>query len=119
MGGLQDVFARISPSNPLNLSDGTTVSGINLATLRISSTRTPGEVGPSDMRCQKLFVEIFNTALTGGQHEPIVFTEGGRMIYHNNDSVIDRARFAAQLAEQTGDLAFRSKAITRLFNHPE
>jgi hypothetical protein len=71
------------------------------------------------MRCQKLFAEIFNTALTGGQHEPIVFTEGGRIMYQKNGQVIDRARFTAQVAAQAGDLAFRSKAIARLFNHPE
>ncbi len=106
------MFARISPSNPLNLSDGTVVSGINLATLRIASTRTPGEGRPSDMRCQKLFAEIFNLALTGGQQEPIVFTEGGRMIYQKNGQVIDRARFTAQVAAETGDMTFRSKTIS-------
>lgn len=117
LGGLQDVLARISLSNPLNLSDGTVVSGINLATLRIVSARTPGEGGPADMRCQQLFAEIFNLVLTGEQHEPIVFTEGGRLMYQKNGQVIDRARFAAQIAEQTGDLTFRSKAIARLFDN--
>lgn len=119
LGGLQDVFARITPSSPLNLPDGTVVSGINLATLNITSTRTPGQGGPSDMRCQKLFAEVFNLALTGGQHEPIVFSGGGRLMYQQDGGMIDRARFAAQVAEQTGDLTFRSKAIGRLFHCPE
>lgn len=119
LGGLQDVFERISPSSPLNLPDGTVVSGINLSTLSIISTRTPGEGGPSDMRCQHLFAEVFNLALTGDQHEPIVFTEGGRLTYQKNGKVIDRARFAARIDEQNGDLAFHSKVIARLFHCPE
>lgn len=69
-----DIFARISPTSPLVLQDGTVVSSINLATLKITSDRTPGEGGADDFRAQCVFAEVMNTVLCGDQHEPISFT---------------------------------------------
>lgn len=83
--------------------------------LSFTCARTPGAGGPFDARSQQLFTEVLNIALTGEQNEPIAFTENGRLMYQKNGQMIDRTRFAAQVAEQAGDLTFRSKAIARLF----
>jgi hypothetical protein len=101
--------------SPLVLGDGTVVSGINLSTLKITSDRTPGEGGADDYRVQGLLAEIINTALGGNQHEPINFTEGGRLTYKQNGKIVDRYDFDAFVSEEIGDLTFQSKAITRLF----
>ena len=101
--------------SPLVLQDGTSVSEINLSTLRISSSRTPGEGGPDDFRAQEVFVEIMNMALGGSADEPMSFGERGLLSYRQNGAIIERAAFDAQLARETGDLTFQTKAIARLF----
>ena len=112
---LETVLARISPRSPLVLQDGTSVSEVNLSTLRISSSRTPGEGGPDDFRTQEVFVEIMNMALGGSADEPMSFGKRGMLSYRQNGAIIDRAAFDTQLARETGDLTFQTKAIARLF----
>lgn len=110
-----DIFARISPTSPLVLPDGTVVSSINLATLKITSDRTPGDGGADDFRVQCVFAEVMNTALCGDQHEPISFTSGGRLAYQRNGKFVDRYDFDAFVSDEIGDIAFQSRAINRLF----
>jgi predicted aspartyl protease len=110
-----DVFARISPTNPLVLQDGTVVSSINLATLKITSDRTPGDGGADDFRAQCVFAGVMNTALCGDQHEPISFTTGGRLAYQRQGKIVDRYDFDAFVSQETDELAFESKAIKRLW----
>jgi len=110
-----DIFARISPTSPLVLPDGTVVSSINLATLKITSDRTPGDGGVDDFRAQCVFAEIMNTALCGNQNEPISFTSGGRLAYRRHGEIVDRYDFDAFVSQETDELAFQSRAINRLF----
>ena len=116
---LESVLARISPMSPLVLPDGTSVSEMNLSTLKISSSRTPGEGGPADFRAQEVFAEVMNLALGGNANEPIRFGEGGMLSFAQNGQIVDRSDFDNLLLRETGDLTFQIKAIARLFGARE
>lgn len=114
---LMEVFPMITEQNPVHLDSENIITGFDPATMTFIGSFTPslGSTWAEDFRTQEVYVALMNKIYTGAAEWPIEIGSNGMPVFRLNGNLVDRMEFDSFANEQSGEMAFQSKVIDRLF----